>query len=255
MAPAPLGTGGGAGLAKLLAARGISLARLPGESFGDHGDRIDTELMALYRDTGQDDAFEALYRHAGVRLFPWLRGLVRARRSDLDPVELLQDTFVNVYRYSHAFRDGHRGGFHPWARKIALNALRRAALPQLRTPMRHLAEGPGEPVDPGLGPALRMAADEEREALRLAWLLFLLHYSRAFASLSPRDRRALELVEIHGVSYARASELLGVGPSNMKMIMLRARRRLQERMRGAMLPERRARLEECARSTGPARGA
>lgn len=216
---------------------GLSLTALPGETSDQRADRIDTALMSLFRDSGRRDAFESLYEHSRARVFEWLRWVLREQHARLDPVELLQDTFVNVYRYASSFRSEHASSFRAWVRTIAANVVRRA---------RAMAAGPRmlvetqqttvhEPVDWHAGPQRRVCESEERGNLRAAWLLFLRHYAEAFERLSPRDRRALVIVEVEGFSYAEASQALGVGASNMKMIMLRARRRLVAHMRVAML--------------------
>jgi len=218
----------------LLGARGISLEPLPDERAPSHRDRLDTELMALFRDTGSDEVFDLLYRHARGRVFQWVRWLVSQRRCALDPVDLLQDTFVNVYRYAHSFRSEGNKSFRAWVRTIAANALRRALSVAPRQLVHDLPLELQEPVDPTGGPQAALAADEETASLREAWYLFLQHYARAYQTLSPRDRRALELVELAGLTYAETAERLGVGSSNMKMIMLRSRRRLHKQMRSAM---------------------
>ena len=217
-----------------LAGRGVAVVREPGESPRDHRERLDTALMALFRDTRSEESFEALYRHARSRVFEWLRWLVRQRRAGLDPVDLLQDTFVNVYRYPNSFRDERRTSFRSWVRTIAANAMRRAQAGAQRQNSLDRLEGVVEPVDGARGPSLAIQQAEEVVALREAWALFLAHYGRAFDQLSERDRRALCLVELDGHSYAEAARLLRVGSSNMKMIMLRARRRLQKHMRASM---------------------
>ena len=233
-------------LVDLLGARGVSLGALPGEKSASHRDRLDTELMALFRDTGSDEAFEALYRHARGRVAQWLRWLVSRRRCTLDPLDLLQDTFVNVYRYAHSFRSEHRRSFRSWVRTIAANAMRRALAVAPRQSVLDLPLDLQDPVDPCGGPPSALVSDEETMALKEAWMLFLQHYARAYGTLSPRDRRALELVEVCGLSYAQTSDRLGVGASNMKMIMLRSRRRLQKAMRSRMggAPQLRATMRE-----------
>jgi DNA-directed RNA polymerase specialized sigma24 family protein len=60
--------------------------------------------------------------------------------------------------------------------------------------------------------------------------LLLAAYSEAYAELSERDRRAMQLVEVEERTYRDACVLLGVGLSNMKMILFRARKRLCDRM-------------------------
>ena len=108
-------------LEQLLAELGIDVTAGPGETGRSRDDRIDTQLMALFRDTGRRDVFDVLYRHARGRLIQWIRWLVKQRRSRLDPGDLLQDTFVNVYRYAKSFREDHRGSFRSWVRTIAAN--------------------------------------------------------------------------------------------------------------------------------------
>ena len=215
----------------LLEGRGVPAARLPGEARGTFQDRLDTELMALFRDTHSEEAFDALY---GGRVFQWVRWLVRQRRCSIDPVDLVQDTFVNVYRYAHSFRNDSKRSFRCWVRTIAANALRRALSVLAGSSSQGLPLDLQEPVDPALLPQVRMIESEETDALKEAWVLFLQHYAAAYDSLSDRDRHALALVEVRGFTYAEAAAELQVGSSNMKMIMLRSRRRLQKCMRAAM---------------------
>jgi RNA polymerase sigma factor (sigma-70 family) len=217
-----------------LAERGAEPDPQPAEPAEAFHDRLDTELMVLFQSSGSGEDFELLYRHARGRVFAWLRWLAGQQGARIDPLDLLQDTFVNVFRYGHAFQRRHDASFRSWVRTIAGNALRRAQVRSPRWSLQALPDGVNEPVDSGPGPQLRLVAGEDRAQLHGAWLIFLQHYARAFDSLSPRDRRALELVELEGHTYAETGAILGVGPSNMKMIMLRARRRLQARMRLAM---------------------
>ena len=73
----------------------------------------------------------------------------------------------------------------------------------------------------------------EEELLGARWIL-LAHYARAWSSLRPRDREALSLVEVEQQSYQQAAERLGVGASNIKMVVFRARQRLHRRMKANM---------------------
>lgn len=229
----------GPGVARLLSARGVALHPLEGEDRDTFADRLDTALMALWRDSGEEAVFEDLYRHARGRVFEWLRWLLRGATRGQDATELLQDTFVNVYRYGGGFRDEGAHSFRAWVRTIAGNAMRRAAVrgPASRRQQvswHELPTGAAEPADPRGGPSLRLVRGEETGELREAWALFLVHYAGAFDELCERDRRALRLVEVEGLSYLEASARLRVSGSNMKMIMLRSRRRLQKHMRRAM---------------------
>lgn len=216
-----------------VSALGVDPSPRPGESMAARLDRVDTELMVAFRDSGSPEVFEELHRHARARVLQWLRVLVRQRGSRVDPAELVQDTFVNVYRYSRRFRNDSDSSFRVWVRTIAANAMKRA-LKQAPRARGHDLPVSAEPVDLRPGPARCFQIQEERRALARSWLLFLEHYSRAYDALGPRDREALRLIEVEAVSYAEAARRLEVGSSNMKMIMFRSRQRILRHMRRAM---------------------
>jgi RNA polymerase sigma factor (sigma-70 family) len=197
--------------------------------------------MVLFRDTRANEVFEELYARSGPALAAWILHLCALRRLRIDPGEILQDTYVNVYRYAGSFRDEGRTTFRTWARAIAANLVRRA------TARRGLSSLDGEqafePADARRGPQETVLAVEQCAELRRAYALLLLYYVQAHAGLSARDRKALELIEVDGMSYAAAGQALRVGRSNMKMIMFRSRRRLRERMQVAMTAGRLGRIE------------
>lgn len=196
--------------------------------------RLETALMSLFRDTRSEAAFEALYLRTRPGLLSWVLHLCAGRGAACDPLDLLQDTFVNVYRYAGSFRDTGGYTFRGWARTIAANVVRRALRRCAGPSLQDLPHGVQEPADESAGPEQVASLVEERARLSRSWGLFLLHYASAFAELSPRDREALTLVEVEGRTYEEAGRLLGVGRSNMKMIMFRSRKRIRAHMQRAM---------------------
>ena len=222
------------GVLRLLVLAGFDPDPGEEESRDDFENRVGTRLMSLYRDTRSPDAFEALYAFARPSVQLWIRGLLSRGRSHLDAAELLQDTFVNVYRYPSAFRDDHVGSFRVWVRTIAGNLIRRASVPRGRLLYQEMPEGLQEPEDRAGDPMGSVVTREEEQRLTQAWMLFLAHYGTAWKDLGQRDRRTLALVEVEGLSYEEAGRVLGVGRSNMKMIVFRARKRLARRIRQAM---------------------
>jgi len=219
---------------RLLGTDEAELERRLDETVDVYENRVGTRLMALYRDTRDAECFEALYAFARPAVQQWIRGLLHRGLAHLDPAELVQDTFVNVYRYPGAFREDHVGSFRVWVRTIAGNIVRRAGARRARLSFQELPDGLQEPEDRRENPAqLALAAEQERR-LRGAWLLFLTHYGRAWAELSQRDRCTLHLVEVEGRPYEEAGRILKVGRSNMKMIVFRSRKRIARRMRQAM---------------------
>jgi len=216
-----------------LAGRGICLSARPDEDRDHHENRVGTTLMALFRDTRDPLVFEALHHSTGPGVLAWIKSLLGRENSALDPAEILQDTFVNVYRYPGAFRDEHGGSFRVWVRTIAGNVVRRGAQARARV-ARHELEESLDLEDQAVGPVEAVVEEDEAQSLRRAWLLLLHFYAEAWKGLSVRDRRTLHMVEVEGLSYQEAGRILGVGRSNMKMIVFRSRRRLARRMRAAM---------------------
>jgi RNA polymerase sigma factor (sigma-70 family) len=184
--------------------------------------------MTLFRERRGSLEFQALYDFTSAGLLSWIAGQVRSRRLSLDPLDLLQDTFVNIYRYAGGFRHERSASFRVWSRRIAMNVVRRAS-PRSGAGIswQSLAEGRCEPADRRSGPSEQLCRGEEARSLDRAWMLLLSLYAAAFSTLLERERRALDLIEIHGRSYAEAAAELGVGPSNMKMIVFRARKRIR----------------------------
>ncbi len=224
-----------------LGARGVPGRRLADEDPLRHRERIATGLMALFRDDRSEEVFQELYRWTRLEVLHWLRGLVQRYGAPMDPHELLQDTFVNVFQYAGSFRDTHAGSFRVWVRTVAGNVLRRALSRRNRFSLQELPQGLLEPVDGSALPLRRLLDVEEQRRLELSWILLLQHYLRAWEALRERDQRALQLVEVGGLSYAETGARLKVGPSNMKMIMFRSRQRIAHRMRLSMGPARTAR--------------
>ena len=200
----------------------------------DEGVR-ETRLMVAFRERAEPAAFEELYLSSRAGLLTWIQYLLAVRREGGDPADLLQDTFVNIHRYAHTFREDLGDGYRGWARAIAGNVVRRASRRRSLS-LCSLAELGFEPQDRRAAPELESATREEVLHLGKAWMLVLLHYSRAWGLLSARDREALHMVEVEGLNYAETGERLGVGPSNMKMIVFRARKRLRAHILRAMTP-------------------
>jgi len=221
-------------LVRALGVKKLSIRRIKGEDPERYARRIETHLMVLFRETGSEKAFEALYRITSRAMGTWVLHLIGRRPCPADPLERVQDTFLNIHRYGHSFRDGSGNTFRSWARTIAANVLRRA--------LRKAARGvvyldPAtlpvvESLDPG--PCDRAVQKEEERKLSEAYVLMLAHYYEAWTALALRDRHALELIEVEGLKQAQAAERMGIGKSAIKMVVFRARARVRAGMAKAM---------------------
>lgn len=217
-----------------LAGRGVALEPVDGEEPERFEARLETALMACFRDRPCEETFEALYEYAAGELLETVRRCIGSRRAQLDAAEVLQDVFVNVYRYAGSFRDERPKSFRVWSAVIARNVVRRKLGSRSRLSLEDLPDGWSEPADPRRGPVLRLCCEEERRGIEEAWALVLSRYLAAYELLSPRDRVALDLVEVQGLSYAEAARRLEVGLSNMKMILFRARKRVRGHIAAAL---------------------
>ncbi len=206
--------------------RGVDIELRGDETSDEHAARLETELMLAFRESGASDDFEALYDQARGPLLVWIASLASGRRVGVEPTELLQDTFVNVYRYAQSFRDHGPRSFRVWSRTIAGNLVRRSRY-ERRHSLQDMPEGLQEPTDRRAGPEAEILDAEDRRILLQAWMLLLTRYAAAFEQLSERDRAALHLIEVDGLSYQEACQRLRVGLSNLKMILFRARRRIR----------------------------
>lgn len=226
--------------AALLGQYGGSVAAIPGVAEADRAGRdaaLATALMDLFRVTGDRDVFDCLVQWATPMLYARVRSRLRACGSTCDAHEILQDAFVNIYRYPDRFRAARPGAFAAWSSTIVDNAIRRQ--------VRHLRRGPGltmiasevlqDCADECLRePSLQAQDHEECEATVNAYALLLQGYLVAFRALSDRERFVLEMVEVRGLRYAELAQVLGIRPEALKMVVFRARKRIFDRV-GAWL--------------------
>lgn len=212
--------------------RGVASERLADETEDTFRERLETALMSLFRDERDNGVFQALYEVSSGALLQWLVSLGAARRSVTDLDALVQDTFVNIYRYAGGFRDDHVRSFRVWSRTIAGNVARRSRMRSRVVTLESFPDRPIEVADAHAGPVATLELVEERRSIAAAWMIVLSQYAQAYRDLAPRDRLALELIEVQGLSYADASARMHVGLSNMKMILFRARRRIRAAIGG-----------------------
>jgi RNA polymerase sigma factor (sigma-70 family) len=164
---------------------------------------------------GDTAAFEALYDRHARELLGFCVYMLGSRQDAEDAV---QATFASAYRALRA--DGRPVALRPWlftiARNDCLSILRRR---------RALVELNGEvSLDPEPAHALELREEVRRifEGLR---------------ELPERQRAALILAEVHGLSHAEIGEVLEVRPAQVKAFIYQARSKL--------IADRRARDSDC----------
>jgi RNA polymerase sigma-70 factor, ECF subfamily len=175
---------------------------------------VDEEELVRLVARGDRAAFDELYR----RTAPWLAVRLRRRCADDELVaEVLQDTYLAIWRAAAAFAGASVGGSAVgWMWTIAarrlVDALRRRAraaeLPPAALPSHRQVAPAAE--DEALGATV---GDEVGEALR---------------RLAPELRQVLQAMVLDGLSVRETAVLLGLPEGTVKTRARRARIALRE---------------------------
>lgn len=167
---------------------------------------------------GDGAAFDVLFQRWAGRL---LRYLERVVGDAATAEELVQEAFLRVYRARERYEPGAR--FSTWLYTIGT----RLALNELRRPVRR---SPHQSTDDPDGPPLTLAADgappdRVADARRLAGRI-----EAHLAELPERQRAALLLAAVEGLSYAEVAAALQTTEKSVKALVHRARAALADRM-------------------------
>lgn len=211
----------------------MALLRDGERSLESKRDVLATRLMEVFRDTRSRAAFGLLYELAGSHLLQQVVGRLRRYPSRADAHDVLQEVFFNIYRYPHRFNGDREDAFRVWTSTIVRNTV----LKHLRSLSRSgRAEVPfddlPEPSGTESEEPLRDAIDSESQTeCGRVYLTYLHLYLRFYRMLSPREQKAIHLVEVQGFSYRDAAQSLEIKLENLKMVIFRARRKIHRSMR------------------------
>lgn len=175
----------------------------------------DTDADLLGRLAGGDESALSIVfdRHAAaVTRYAWALA-----PSRMDVEEIVQDTFVTVWRRAAEITVPD-ASLLPWllvtCRNLALNAIRKSA--------RNRADAL---PDEGSSDLLALAAghrDVEPAREQLRWVV------EEIARLEPIDRQVCELCLVQGLPYAEAANLLNISVGAVKQRVSRSRARLRK---------------------------
>ncbi len=196
-------------------------------------DALSTRMMELFRLTQARTCFGLLYELNGAHLLIQVGHRLRRYQSRADPHDLLQEVFFNVYRYPRNFDCRREDAFRVWSATIVRNTVLKflrslARSGRAEVPFEDLSE---HPESGSHGPLVGAIERESVHACRRVYLTYLSFYLHFYGQLSAREQRALELVEVERQSYRSAAAELGIKLENLKMVVFRARRKIQRSMR------------------------
>ncbi len=136
-------------------------------SESEPGDRCDERLVELFRNSGGDEHFNALFERHHAAVFRRCFSVVH-NRAEAD--ELTQQTFMTAFNKLHLFRGG---SFQSWlltiARNVCLNQVRPAPGQQRA---EHIDRRSAAPGDVQLAGQVAAALTQLTEAQRLVLKLF-----------------------------------------------------------------------------------
>ncbi len=191
-------------------------------------DLLNTRLMENFKNHGNTLAFSLIYELNYKNFTSTIYSQIRKCYALLDSADILQEVFFNIYRYPCRFKAQRPESFRHWTYSIIRHAIIKHLKNQARVNRIELAgETLTATVDPDSPTPLGRAITQESEdEYSLAFLFLLNLYLNQYRQLSPRERRALYLVEVRENSYKQAAEEMGTKLENLKMLIFRARKKV-----------------------------
>jgi RNA polymerase sigma-70 factor (ECF subfamily) len=170
----------------------------------------DVRLMLALR-AGDARAFDALFERWAGRVLRFVERMVGEASVAED---LVQETFVRVWRARERYEPEAR--FSTWLFTIAGNAARN----ELRRPARRARSAS---LDDEREDALELAAEDAPPDALVDARRTGRGLESALAGLPERQREALWLRAVEGLSYAEVAEALGTTEKSVKALIHRAR--------------------------------
>jgi len=184
----------------------------------------DTELVRAIND-GRQDRFYELVKRYEKNLYNF--GL-RMCDNPSDAEDMVQDTFLNVFKYLFGFR--YETKFRNWLYRIATSVCLKKKRRSKFAPERELSLDEFLPADESAAsmnmpswasqPLDRVLDEELGGVIR-----------QALADLPKKYRLVIVLRDVEGFSTQEAAEILGLTPTNIKVRLHRARLFLREALK------------------------
>ncbi len=185
----------------------------------------DFELIRAIN-SGQSDRFPDLVKRYEQKLYNFS---LRMCRDPVDAEDIVQDTFVNVFKYLKDFR--YETKFKNWLYRIAASTCIKRRRKSKFAPERKLSldefyhqeesESPKQVPNWALMPLAKLLNNELLDQI-----------NQAIFSLPEKYRLIIVLRDIEGFSTAETAQILNVSPANVKVRLHRARLFLRDKLKG-----------------------
>lgn len=146
-----------------------------------------------------------------------------------DAEDMVQETFLNVFRYLEGFR--YESRFKNWMYRVATTTCLKAKRKPKHAPEREISL---EEFMPGEGDALpdRAPAWAQRPLEQLLNEELAAHIQKAIIELPKKYRMVVILRDQEGFSTEETAQILGISIANTKVRLHRARLFLREKLKG-----------------------
>lgn len=159
---------------------------------------------------GNDLAYEVLYRRHHQPVYAFIFHLLGGRHSASDAEDIAQETFARGYASIRSKRDG---SFRHWIITIARNR----AIDHIRARSPRVVPLHDETVECDPAAAVDCASVTAEDRAEFAWVV------EAVGGLPERQREALVLRELGGMSHVEIAEQLDTSVQATKQLIKRAR--------------------------------
>jgi RNA polymerase sigma-70 factor (ECF subfamily) len=173
----------------------------------------DAQLMLAYC-AGDAAAFDSLYERWGRSLLHFLERMVS---DSATAEELVQETFLRVYRAKDRYRADAK--FSTWLYRIGTNL----ALNELRRPRRSRPHASTDEEPENGRTPLKLVSDTPDAGAQLDVRRRTTRVDAALAELPERQRIAIWLSAVEGLSYAEVAVALETTEKSVKALVHRAR--------------------------------
>jgi RNA polymerase sigma factor (sigma-70 family) len=179
---------------------------------------FDDDRLARAAGRGSDEAFELLYERLRQPVYGYCCSILRDRS---EAEEALQETMLKAHLALQ--NDEAELRIRPWIHTVARNV----CLDRIRSRGRTVATELSLEDAAEIAPSPEVAFEEQQ---RLQTLI------DDMATLSERQRSALVLREMSGLSHSEIGQILGTTPDRVKSLLSEARQALADRALGREMP-------------------
>lgn len=190
------------------------------------GEPVAPPVQRLVDLAGREESFQSLFE----RFYrPLCRFFERRGFSATESQDLIQETFLRVYRGIESFRGEAR--WEHWVFRIASNTASKALRHRgagkragLEVPLEGEDVADSPPAAAGGSPR---GAEAPGPLRRLLGKELAVRLGQAIAGLPPQMRRCVRLRVLQELDYEEVADLMQLSPSTVKVQLFKARKRLQ----------------------------